>query len=144
MADGGDKDGGGDDPRIEMLQNYCIKTLKQVNLKINKQKMRVWIGTVTATVEAKVQMSLSFKSSPSPLLFHFQKPDKWGKMMSQEDNMVVILEFLEKGENRVLVIFTNQQGQLQPITTFPPSTKNKVCIIISHTMLCYITQCKLY
>ncbi len=47
-------------------------------------------------------------------------------MVSQEDNLVLIHEFLEKGDIRVLVIGANQQGQLAPANTFPPTSKNKV------------------
>lgn len=47
-------------------------------------------------------------------------------MLSQEDNMIMVQEFLEKGDQRILVIAANQQGQLAPAYTFPPSTKTKV------------------
>ena len=57
-----------------------------------------------------------------------QKPEKWAKMMSQEDNLVLLSEFLEKGECRVLVVYANQQGQLMPSTSFPNTTKTKVCV----------------
>lgn len=50
-------------------------------------------------------------------------------MVSQEDNLVLIQEFLEKGDVRVLVIAANQQGQLTPATTFPPTTKTKVHLV---------------
>ena len=59
---------------------------------------------------------------------HFQKGDKWTKMMSQEENMVMVNEFLEKGDERVLVIALTPQGQLCPATTFPASSKTKVCV----------------
>lgn len=57
----------------------------------------------------------------------FQKADKWAKMLSQEDNLVMLTEFLEKGDSLVLVIYVNQQGQLTPINDFPNTSKNKVC-----------------
>ena len=38
-----------------------------------------------------------------------QKPEKWAKMMSQEENLVLLSEFLEKGDCRVLVVYANQQ-----------------------------------
>ena len=60
-----------------------------------------------------------------------QKPEKWAKMMSQEDNLVLLSEFLEKGECRVLVVYANQQGQLMPSTSFPNTTKTKVCVYMS-------------
>ena len=58
-----------------------------------------------------------------------QKPEKWAKMMSQEDNLVLLSEFLEKGECRVLVVYANQQGQLMPSTSFPNTTKTKVVCV---------------
>ena len=59
-------------------------------------------------------------------LFCPQKNDKWSKMMSVDENMVIINDFLEKGDARVLVIYLNQQSQLTPINSFPSSTKQKV------------------
>ena len=47
-------------------------------------------------------------------------------MISQEENLVMINEFLEKGENLVLIIYANSQGALTPVTDFPPTSKNKV------------------
>ncbi len=47
-------------------------------------------------------------------------------MLSQEENMVLVQEFLEKADHRVLVIAASQQGQLTPAYTFPPSSKTKV------------------
>lgn len=57
---------------------------------------------------------------------HLQKADKWAKMISQEDNTVMLMEFLDKAESRILVIYLNQQGQLTPINQFPSTSKNKV------------------
>ena len=57
-----------------------------------------------------------------------QKNDKWAKMISQEDNLVMLTEFLEKGDSLILVIYVNQQGQLTPINDFPTTSKNKVTI----------------
>ena len=47
-------------------------------------------------------------------------------MMSQEENGVMLTEFLEKSDSLVLVIYINQQGQLTPINDFPATSKNKV------------------
>ena len=47
-------------------------------------------------------------------------------MMSQDENTVMLTEFLEKGESRVVIIYSNAQGQLTPITTYPITTKAKV------------------
>lgn len=49
-------------------------------------------------------------------------------MTSQEENSVILMDFLEKGESLVLVIYVNQQGQLTPINDFPATSKNKVQI----------------
>ena len=43
---------------------------------------------------------------------------------------MILMEFLDKGECRVLVIYVNQQGQLTPINQFPSTSKNKASIII--------------
>ena len=71
-------------------------------------------------------MSVQFKSIQARSLF--QKPEKWSKMVSQEDNLVLLSEFLEKGDCRVLVVYANQQGQLTPSTSFPNTTKMKVSL----------------
>ena len=59
--------------------------------------------------------------------FCYQKNDKWQKMMNIEDSVVVLTDFLEKGESLVLVIYVNQQGILTLINDFPNTSKNKVC-----------------
>eukprot|EP00731_Ephydatia_muelleri_P036494 Em0265g1a len=46
-------------------------------------------------------------------------------MMGLEENVMMINEFLEKPEIRLLVIFANQQGLLTPSKQFPNSTKTK-------------------
>ena len=55
-----------------------------------------------------------------------QKNDKWQKMISQEENLVMLTEYLEKGENIILIIYVSPQGALTPINDFPPTSKNKV------------------
>lgn len=52
-------------------------------------------------------------------------------MISQDENIVAVNDFLEKGDVKVLVIYVNQQGQLTPIHSFPTSTKQKVQYSIS-------------
>ena len=47
------------------------------------------------------------------------------QMMSQEDNIITINEFLERGEKRVLIISQAPNGQLIPSTNFPSGTKLK-------------------
>ena len=59
-------------------------------------------------------------------VFDSQKNDKWQKMISQEENLVILMDFLDKGESLVLVIYVNQQGQLTPVNDFPATSKNKV------------------
>jgi len=59
-----------------------------------------------------------------------QKTDKWTKMMSQEDNVVMLQDFLEKGDTRVLVVYVTAQGQMQPTTEFPATSKHKAVYFI--------------
>ena len=77
-----------------------------------------------------------------------QKTDKWSKMVSQEDNVVMLQDFLEKGDTRVLVVYVTSQGQLQPTTEFPVTSKHKAVYFIKrkpepikketiHTLLMY-------
>lgn len=58
--------------------------------------------------------------------FVSQKTDKWTKMASQDENTVMLMEFLEKAECRLLIVYSNSQGQLTPTTTYPGTTKTKV------------------
>lgn len=62
-----------------------------------------------------------------------QKSDKWAKMMSQEDNSIMLTEFLEKADKRVLVIHLLSSGQLSPIDTFPTTNRNKAVYFIKRT-----------
>lgn len=50
-------------------------------------------------------------------------------MISQDENMVMVMDFLEKADVKVLVIFVSQQGQLTPMNSFPTSTKQKVMVV---------------
>ena len=47
-------------------------------------------------------------------------------MLSQEENLVMINEFLEKADQKVLVLALTPQGQIYPATSFPTSSKTKV------------------
>ena len=47
-------------------------------------------------------------------------------MLSQEENLVMINEFLEKTDKMMLVIGLTQQGQIYPSESFPTSSKTKV------------------
>ena len=51
--------------------------------------------------------------------------------MSQDENSVILMEFLEKGECRLLIIYSSPQGLLTPITTYPSTTKAKVIQAVS-------------
>ena len=53
------------------------------------------------------------------------KADKWAKMIGSEENVMLVNEFLEKGDCRVLLITLTQAGALQPAVTFPSSLKAK-------------------
>ena len=46
-------------------------------------------------------------------------------MVGQEENFVMLSEFLERGDRRILVITVASNGQLTPTNTFPTSSKNK-------------------
>ena len=80
------------------------------------------------------------KKTPERVLvcFFSQKNDKWIKMMSVDENVVVISDFLEKGDPRVLVIYVNQQSQLTPISSFPSTTKQKVLRAVIHLLKLYL------
>ena len=51
-------------------------------------------------------------------------------MMSQEDNLVMINEYMERGDRRILVISLSSNGQLVPMITFPTSSKAKAVYFI--------------
>ena len=46
-------------------------------------------------------------------------------MVSQEENLVMLNEFLEKADKRFLVIALTPQSQIYPSTSFPASSKTK-------------------
>ena len=46
-------------------------------------------------------------------------------MVSQEENLVILNEFLEKADKRLLVIALTPQSQIYPSTSFPASSKTK-------------------
>jgi len=47
-------------------------------------------------------------------------------MTSQEDNVTILMDFLEKSDIKLLIIYTNSQGQLAPTNSYPGATKAKV------------------
>lgn len=49
---------------------------------------------------------------------------------------MLLSEFLEKGDCRVLVVYANQQGQLTPSTSFPNTTKTKVVFAYARGLVC--------
>lgn len=53
------------------------------------------------------------------------KPDKWGKMMSVEENVALLTEFLEKPDALVLVLTLSPAGAIVPCLGFPASLKSK-------------------
>ncbi|XP_015248307.1 PREDICTED: dynein heavy chain 9, axonemal [Cyprinodon variegatus] len=53
------------------------------------------------------------------------KPDKWEKCMSDEDNRQVIQNFLDRSEQRTLVVSMTTAGLLEPTASFTASHKNK-------------------
>ena len=58
------------------------------------------------------------------------KLDKWTKMLSQDEFSMILNEFLEKGDCRVLLISLTSAGQLQPSNNFPSSLKNKAVYFV--------------
>lgn len=53
--------------------------------------------------------------------------------MSQEENLVIFNEFLERGDRRILVIYLNPSGQLLPMETFPTTAKAKAVYFIKRS-----------
>ena len=76
-----------DDPRIMVLQQYCLGALKL-------------------------------------------KQDKWSKLLGTDESLALVATFLEKPESWLLVIALNPTGVLVPMTSFPPTNKNKAVYYI--------------
>ncbi|XP_058960986.2 dynein beta chain, ciliary-like [Pocillopora verrucosa] len=53
------------------------------------------------------------------------KADKWAKLQGNDEYRQTILDFFEKPENNILVIYQNNAGQLQPTFDFPSAMKAK-------------------
>ncbi|KAF4519850.1 hypothetical protein B566_EDAN005192, partial [Ephemera danica] len=53
------------------------------------------------------------------------KPEKWTKMIGQEEARNAVMDFLDRGEPPVLVIMLNSAAQLVPLTAFPINLKSK-------------------
>nr|KAF6455666.1 dynein axonemal heavy chain 17 [Rousettus aegyptiacus] len=53
------------------------------------------------------------------------KPDKWGKMLSVEEHLAWLMDFLEKPDVLVLVLTLSPAGTIVPCLGFPASLKTK-------------------
>ena len=53
------------------------------------------------------------------------KADKWAKLQGNDEYRQTILDFFEKPEYNILVIYQNNAGQLQPTFDFPSAMKAK-------------------
>ena len=58
------------------------------------------------------------------------KADKWTKMLSQDEFAMMLNDFLEKGDCRVLLISLTSAGQLLPTNKFPSALKNKAVYFV--------------
>ena len=53
------------------------------------------------------------------------KPDKWSKLINNEENKQMFIDFFEKQDNSQLIITLNNAGALIPTFGFPATSKNK-------------------
>ena len=53
------------------------------------------------------------------------KADKWAKLQGNDEYRQTVLDFFEKQEYNILIIYQNSAGQLQPSFDFPQSLKAK-------------------
>ena len=53
------------------------------------------------------------------------KADKWAKLQGNDEYRQSIIDFFEKPEYNIIVIYQNNAGQLQPTFDFPSSMKAK-------------------
>lgn len=58
------------------------------------------------------------------------KQDKWQKCVSSEDNMRVLQDFLDKAEQRTLLVCLTAAGLLQPAAAFTATSKNKAVYFV--------------
>nr|KAF6455669.1 dynein axonemal heavy chain 17 [Rousettus aegyptiacus] len=56
------------------------------------------------------------------------KPDKWGKMLSVEEHLAWLMDFLEKPDVLVLVLTLSPAGTIVPCLGFPASLKTKALL----------------
>ena len=53
------------------------------------------------------------------------KADKWAKLQGNDEYRQTIIDFFEKPEYNIIVIYQNNAGQLQPTFDFPSAMKAK-------------------
>ncbi|XP_049855418.1 dynein beta chain, ciliary-like [Schistocerca gregaria] len=58
------------------------------------------------------------------------KSEKWTKMLSNEDTNKIVMDFLDKTTEYLLIVTVNTAGQLIPINSFPVNSKTKCCYFI--------------
>ncbi|KAK2885147.1 hypothetical protein Q8A73_021621 [Channa argus] len=58
------------------------------------------------------------------------KQDKWQKCVSVEENRQALHDFLDKAEQRILVVSVTAAGLLQPAAHFPACSKNKAVYFV--------------
>ena len=67
-------------------------------------------------------------------------------MISQEENITMIKDYLDKGEHTLLVLFITASGQLQPMLEFPSSKVNGLYfakrLVFPIFILVYVIGCK--
>ncbi len=61
-------------------------------------------------------------------------------MYSQDENMALVTEFLEKGDCRLLIVYANTQGQLTPTLSYPGTMKAKVLKKTYHADLIMLNE----
>ncbi|XP_068161051.1 dynein axonemal heavy chain 9 [Antennarius striatus] len=61
------------------------------------------------------------------------KPDKWIKCVSVEDHQQLLRGFLDRGEQRTLVVSLNAAGLLQPADAFTDASKHKAVYFIKRS-----------
>lgn len=75
---------------------------------------------MTITPDAR----LEYLEGVASIMLKF-KPDKWGKMLSVEEHLAWLMDFLEKPDVLVLVLTLSPAGTIVPCLGFPASLKTK-------------------
>ncbi|GAB0093903.1 hypothetical protein DMENIID0001_090950 [Sergentomyia squamirostris] len=68
------------------------------------------------------------------------KIDKWHKLMTTDDTRTVVIQWLSKPNERLLLITVNQLGYFQPMLKISPTIKSKTCYFIRKTVPCSLTN----